>query len=613
MTLYKYISVLLVLPALLAACTREPQTVPEVVVPFSVTVNQEPQTRASFDGDAFGTGNYVFSSGDKLYVEGADGKVYGTLDIVDGAGSASGTFKGSLTLAEGFEPEADTELSATLVGTSQGDFFTISGGRITAVNYPETVEYGTVPQMVQKYSHLTANFLFPIRTFTLTQQSVFLNFTVLFYHGDLPGEYETLDVELRKSGSAFHTVKGAPVGGSASLGNVSFTTVFKADAGLANAETWLVNSDNSIQCSPDFASDVALAKNKYYHVARSAVEPFTIEAPASGTGATVTFNYPASVEYKIGDAEEWTACPSEGIVLSPGGKVSFRGQGTSYKNTDGGTPLFSSTNSVLIYGDVMSLMCDENLIQRPSVGDQAFQNAFKELNNIDIHPDKALLLSAIMLGTSCYEGMFEGCTALTKLPILPATTMASMCYNRMFFGCTGLTTIPEGFLPATTLAFGCYAKMFSNCTGLVTVPDKLLPATTLAKACYHCMFAKCSSLVKAPELPATKPEPGCYFTMFRWCTSLQEVKCNIYLDPTQYAGTEKPSEASSDAAEQEVKGMSNWTTVSAWTVFNKWLQDGKNATDCVLYKNSDMTYSKGTNVGQVPNQWEILNWTISPH
>ena len=39
---------------------------------------------------------------------------------------------------------------------------------------------------------------------------------------------------------------------------------------------------------------------------------------------------------------------------------------------------------------------------------------------------------------SCYSRMFEGCTALTQVPLLPATTLAVDCYSYMFYGCTSL-------------------------------------------------------------------------------------------------------------------------------------------------------------------------------
>ena len=64
----------------------------------------------------------------------------------------------------------------------------------------------------------------------------------------------------------------------------------------------------------------------------------------------------------------------------------------------------------------------------------------------------------------CYSSMFQGCTALTQAPSLPATTLANNWYSSMFQGCTALTQVP--LLPATTLALDCYSYMFYGCASL---------------------------------------------------------------------------------------------------------------------------------------------------
>ena len=117
----------------------------------------------------------------------------------------------------------------------------------------------------------------------------------------------------------------------------------------------------------------------------------------------------------------------------------------------------------------------------------------------------------------CYAYMFQGCTALTQAPALPATTLANYCYSNMFYNCTSLTQAPA--LPATTLSSRCYEGMFYGCTSLTQVPE--LPATALANYCYSGMFYNCTSLTQAPELPATTLADNCYYYMFRGCTSLK--------------------------------------------------------------------------------------------
>ena len=73
-----------------------------------------------------------------------------------------------------------------------------------------------------------------------------------------------------------------------------------------------------------------------------------------------------------------------------------------------------------------------------------------------------------------FYNLFNGCTSLTKAPVLPATTLANSCYFYMFKS-TSLTKAPE--LPATTLAPYCYESMFSGCQSLKEVR---VSATTTA-------------------------------------------------------------------------------------------------------------------------------------
>ena len=117
----------------------------------------------------------------------------------------------------------------------------------------------------------------------------------------------------------------------------------------------------------------------------------------------------------------------------------------------------------------------------------------------------------------CY--LFNGCTALTTAPELPATTLAAYCYEGMFYNCDALTIAPE--LPADTLAEHCYECMFHSCASLTTAPE--LPATILAKYCYNGMFHSCHALTTTPVLPATTLAEACYYDMFNNCSNLSSI------------------------------------------------------------------------------------------
>ena len=103
-----------------------------------------------------------------------------------------------------------------------------------------------------------------------------------------------------------------------------------------------------------------------------------------------------------------------------------------------------------------------------------------------------------------FYSLFDGCTSLTKAPILPATTLDDSCYYSMFSGCQSLTKAPE--LPATILALSCYGYMFCDCQSLTKAP--VLPATTLPESCYYGMFSGCQSLKEVRIAATIEPYSG---------------------------------------------------------------------------------------------------------
>ena len=69
--------------------------------------------------------------------------------------------------------------------------------------------------------------------------------------------------------------------------------------------------------------------------------------------------------------------------------------------------------------------------------------------------------------------MFEGCTALTQAPALPAITLASSCYASMFYGCTKLNNINVNFsVWKPTNATSNWVKNVSS-SGTFTCPEGL--------------------------------------------------------------------------------------------------------------------------------------------
>ena len=164
-------------------------------IPYTVKVNGGEggaTTRATVADDPSDATNYhktlYFAAGDQLYVTGTN--IKGVLDIQTGTGAASATFSGDLTYSGEGSPAANLELTATLVSAQQtdGSEVTINAttGAVT-VNYPSTAYCSSVNDAVQKYSNLTGTSTYGSKSFTLSQQTAFLNFVITFNDGTTTG------------------------------------------------------------------------------------------------------------------------------------------------------------------------------------------------------------------------------------------------------------------------------------------------------------------------------------------------------------------------------------------------------------------------------------------
>ena len=596
----KYISLTLLSAVLLLSCQKEPLAPtepdgPDVqitsVIHYRATVGEGQQTKASLNTQ----NQYIFETGDQLYVTSGD-DMYGILNLVAGAGDPTGTFEGDLMCLNDFVPGDATSLSATLVSRDD-KIHTCADGKITGTEYPTSGDYSfasSFAEAVRFFSNFTATNDFGAHAFSLEQQSSFLVFSITFDDA----EASTITASGSSTITATISNGGSPVrSGSVTVEDVDFanqvnfvaafpslpaTTLHNASVSFATqgASPETISTDSDIATG----SSVTLQKNMYYEISRSHVELdyFTIQAREDDTD--ITFNYSGDIEYRI-NSGTWTTYSSTVKLPDVKDYVQFRSKRTSY-NTEG-TPIFTATKPVYIYGNIMSLMCDGNWNPRTNVGNNAFKFAFKNVTNIDIPAGRPLRLSATTLGASCYAQMFQGCTSLTRAPELPGTTIPNYAYSYMFSGCTSLVSAPD--LPATSVGEGGYQYMFSGCTSLITVPATIagtsaakacqymfqgcttlanapalpsasvgslgyyrmfkdcsglmqapdLPAETLGTQCYQEMFMNCSSLVSAPaELPATTLSTSCYQDMFNGCLALTKVPAEL---PATYTDSDSPS------------------------------------------------------------------------
>ena len=292
---------------------------------------------------------------------------------------------------------------------------------------------------------------------------------------------------------------------------------------------------------------------------------FTIESTSDnntisftmGTGMTTAITTAVtSVSVSTDDGVTWTSMENIGanaslsVTLNNGEKAIWKGEALGYSVTTATTrsTLFSSTGNYKVYGNITSLLYDDEFPEKhnPTLPDfNCFTNLFNgstgltDASNLIMHFELPGITSKRQLGylfkgctslvvapelknigfggsQQTFRNMFDGCTSLTTAPELPVTRLVNNCYNNMFRGCTSLTTAPE--LPVRPLADYCYSHMFEGCTSLTVAPE--LPATTLRQYCYSYMFDGCTSLTTAPQLPATTLAQSCYWSMFGHCTSL---------------------------------------------------------------------------------------------
>lgn len=275
------------------------------------------------------------------------------------------------------------------------------------------------------------------------------------------------------------------------------------------------------------------------------------------SSAGVTTSQRSYIEYSVDNGVTWVKTEKTANVamtvttpiIAPGGKVLWRGIGSTSANNNGWAYVsqFSSTGKYNVSGVLSSLFYGKDFkIDSPTKSGYYAAHLFYQ--NTGLINAKDLILSPIM-HSACYYSTFDGCTNLTSipneipsfpsnaslccramyantaiatLPTLPKS-MSSQCYYAMFRGCNLLTTIPNDYLQATTIENSCYAQMFYDCKSLESVPFDLLPATTLANNCYQYMFFGCTNLVNTPNLPATTLANNCYYGMFSNCTSLIDV------------------------------------------------------------------------------------------
>lgn len=178
--------------------------------------------------------------------------------------------------------------------------------------------------------------------------------------------------------------------------------------------------------------------------------PLTFEILSAGTIVLTAYNTSGigdkEISYSINDGP-WvsitaTTSPGTSFNVSAGDIVRFKGNNTGYGDIQGNNNFGSSTAVFNIYGNIMSLIYDDNFLGQtsfPNGSSYNFSNMFRGCTGI-ISAEN-LVLPAMQLAEGCYQYFFYTCTNLTTGPELPATEPADRCYLRFYGGCTSLSYI----------------------------------------------------------------------------------------------------------------------------------------------------------------------------
>ena len=625
---------LLMVLSLAVACKKEadtPSPAPEVQ-----TVHYRASIRTDVDSKAtLGNGMaYQYEAGDRVYLESADGTLYGFLDLAEesGIGNHEAYFEGNLTYTGTLPRDPNPSVNLVLVSVAD-NLHTVTDGQVDPVtesSYGPGKWATSLQEAVRHLSHFTGSGQFSDGSFTLHQRSSFLQCSVKMTLSQAPVN-RVITARLLNNSVLLREVN-VPV---PQAGTLPFVFAFPGgDVSLENAQLVIEwkDAENADQSKGFTVANQTLAANTYYTISRAtySYDGFCITAISDGT--TIKFNYDG-IQYSVDYGDTWIPYTAQfplnanAVAWIKGNRTNYTNSGTDSNGTPSNKPIFEANKKCYISGNVMSLLADEN-----SLAEGAFHGAFSKgttaVTYIDVAPDNPLILPK--LSSRCYLQMFRSCTSLSslvgiKLPSGSAA-LSPRCFDSMFYGCTGITSIPEGFLPYTQLAFACYREMFEACTNLDSVPSSLLPALNLEKACYCRMFWGCSKLEVAPDLLATTPAPACYFQLFRNCTRIRYVKCLLLLTPEQRVVYTNPnSKVYDDTADPRPTNLENWNMISSWSVFNKWLvtssnQPLNNVSTAQFIKNPEMTYWRVSNnppgitgsvnwMGVVPSNWTMTDYT----
>lgn len=278
--------------------------------------------------------------------------------------------------------------------------------------------------------------------------------------------------------------------------------------------------------------------------------------------ANVNTTYITDISYKVNNGEWVTTTNTssavtisvtvaQGDIVQWKGNIPFRNyiNGSTYAHfSDSGT-------NFALYGNIMSLYWGDDFRNKElfpysdihNVANPPIGIAYALFQETSVYNAENFILPAQNLYTSDvqnghhYAYMFQNCTALIYPPaILPAKIIGAYVYNGMFNGCTSLVKMPNMESIEDTIGRAAYLNMFNGCTSLSQNTQQTIHMNNATYQMCQNMFEGCTSMVNAPDIEVYSFDnnlalsgegvSSAFSAMFKGCSALETPPERIDLD-----------------------------------------------------------------------------------
>lgn len=185
---------------------------------------------------------------------------------------------------------------------------------------------------------------------------------------------------------------------------------------------------------------------------------FTIESLQDGNEIKMQRNKTPDnpvLEYSLDNGQTWTSITINGTktfaTINTEQKIIFKGTNRNFATAWDAYNYFTASKQFKVYGNIMSMFNGDNFKTNHEFDSSTAFNCTGLFRTTYLVDASNLILPALTLYESSYNGMFRGATNLVYGPkILPALDIPHDGYSSMFEGCTSLVEAPE--ILATTVS-----------------------------------------------------------------------------------------------------------------------------------------------------------------